>query len=259
MSDIESVLTASPSGVTLSLRQVLQHLKRRGQLWHLLLGCLADELLLHECGQARLTASTEELQQAANRFRHRQGLTTAEQTNQWLAREGLTVDDFEAGLERELLVEKFKDHLVAQQAAGHFAGNRERYGRAQLRQVIVASDGVARELLARINDEGCDFADLAREHSLDNAGRQTGGSIGVVPRHALPVAMGDAVFAAKIGAVVGPFATQQGVHLLLVEALHEPVLDAETAAAIRGELFDRWLTEQMKAVRIDLSSLGTSP
>ena len=44
--------------------------------------------------------------------------------------------------------------------------------------------------------------------------------------------------------------------LFLVEALPEPVLDDATAAVIRQELFDAWLAEHLREMRIDLSWLG---
>jgi parvulin-like peptidyl-prolyl isomerase len=196
-----------------------------------------------------------DLQQAADRFRHRHGLAGAEQTRQWLAAQGLSVDDFEAVLERDLLVGRFKEHLTQPGVAEHFAAHRERYAQARLRQIVAASEGEARELLAQLTDEGRDFAELAREHSRHGPSRLVGGSLGVVPRHALPAAAAEAVFAARAGAVVGPVATDQGWHLFQVEALAEPLLDDATAAVIRQELFNAWLKEQLQRVRLDLSWL----
>lgn len=105
-------------------------------------------------------------------------------------------------------------------------------------------------------DEGRDFADLARAHSLDPASRPTGGSFGAVLRPALPAAVAERVFAARPGDVVGPVATERGFALFLVEELLPADLDEETAAVIRQEVFDAWLAEQFRDVRIDLSWLG---
>jgi parvulin-like peptidyl-prolyl isomerase len=81
------------------------------------------------------------------------------------------------------------------------------------------------------------------------------GPLGLVPRRALPPAVAEAVFAAGAGGVAGPFPTGQGFQLLLVEEIRPPELDADTSEAIAAELFDAWLREQMRNVRLDLGWL----
>ena len=171
---------------------------------------------------------------------------------------GLDPDRADAGLERDLLLDRFEKHSDPARVAEHFAAHADRYARARLNQLVVATQGSARELLAQIRDEGRDFAELAREHSLHLASRLAGGSLGIVCRADLPANIADAVFAAEAGDVVGPLATEQGIHLFHVEALLPAELDEVTAARIREELFDAWVGEQLREVRIDLSWLETA-
>ncbi len=243
------------AGAPLTLHDVLCGLHRSRRLLPLLKEAAAEQLLLNYAARERLTISDAELQQAADRFRHRHGLTSAEQTQQWLARAGLTVEDFESGLERDLLLGKLKRHLTEPHVADRFNGQRDRYACAALRQIVVAAEGTARELLAHITEEGQDFAELARKHSLHGPSRVAGGSLGVVARYGLPADVADAVFAASPGDVVGPLPGPDGFRLLLVEELLPPELDEETQAVIRQELFDAWLKDQLRDVRIDLSWL----
>lgn len=252
---MDAIVFARTSGVAVTARHVLHLLHRRGQLRGLALSALAEEIAISAARAAGLSVADADLQHAANRFRQRHGLTTTEQTNRWLAADGLSVEDFEAGIERDLLIDKFKDHLATDRVDGHFAAHRERHARAQLRQIVVASEEIARELLAQVNHEGSDFAELARAHSLHDPSRGSGGSLGLVPRYALPEPAAATIFSAKPGAVVGPVATERGFHLFLVEALTEPVLDDVAATVIREELFTAWLQEQLRDVRIDLSGL----
>jgi parvulin-like peptidyl-prolyl isomerase len=252
-----NLATCTVAGAPLLLRDVLRSLHRRGRLLPLLKEAAAEQVLLQHAAREGLAVSDAELQQAADRFRHRHGLTGAGQTHQWLTREGLTVQDFEAGLERDLLLAKVEGHLTEPQVADRFNAHRDRYARARLRHIVVASEGTARELLAQVADEGRDFGELARAHSLDDASRQAGGSLGTVPRSALPAAIAEAVFRARPGAVVGPVATGRGFALFLVEDLLPADLDEATAALIGRELFDAWLAEQLRDFRIDLSWLET--
>jgi putative peptide maturation system protein len=247
---------ASAGAVRITPRDFLLSLRRQARLRPLLLDAVAARVVHAAAWDQGLTVGDAELQVAADAFRRRHGLASAADTGAWLARQGLTGDDFERSLEADLLAAKFRDHLTRDRLPGHFAAHRDHYARARLRQIIVASEGTARELLARVADEGRDFAELARAHSLDDASRPTGGSLGAVPRLALPASAAEAIFSAKPGAVVGPVATDRGYGLFLVEELLPAELDEETAALIRRELFDAWLAEQLRDVRIDLSWLG---
>jgi parvulin-like peptidyl-prolyl isomerase len=249
---------ATLGAASVSPHDLLLRLHQHRRLVQLLREAVVEQLLLLQAQQAGLAVPAQELQQAADSFRHRHGLTGAEQTRQWFARERLAAEDFEAGLERDLLVSKFKHHLTQSRLAEHFAAHRARYAQAQLRQIVVASEGLARELLSRITDEGQDFADLARTHSLHSSSRLAGGTLGLVHRFALPPEAAQAVFAAAPGAVVGPVDSEQGFHLFLVEALPEPALDEPTAALIREELFASWMKEQLGNVQIDLRWLQSS-
>ena len=253
MTQTASISVASVGSVSLALRDFLETLRRGRQLLPLLSGALAAKLIREEARRAGLSASTEELQQMADRFRQRHGLAGGQQTRDWLAAEGLTVEDFEAGLEADLLTDKFCRHLTAPLLADHFAAHRERYARARVRQIVVWSEGLARELFTQLTEEGLDFADLAARHSVHDSAR-AGGQVGVVTRAGLPEPA-HVIFSAREGEVVGPVAIGPAFHLFLVEALLPPKFDADTEAAIRQELFDGWLCDQMRDAQFDLAWL----
>jgi putative peptide maturation system protein len=255
MTDLKTTVVARAGDVPLTLHGFLTGLRQGRQLRGLLQRAVVEHCVVTAARAAGLTISDEELQRAADLFRRSRGLHSAEQTRAWLAAEGLTLDDFEATLERDLLVARFRDHLTSRRLADHFAAGKERYRRARLRQIVAGSEGAARELLAQLQDEGRDFAELARAHSLHGPSRLAGGSLGVVRLGALPPALAGPMSAARAGDVVGPLATEQGFVLVLVEELLSPELDDETAAAIRAELFDAWLAEQLRGATIDLSWL----
>ena len=233
---------------SLSLAQVLRGLHQRGRLLPLLREAAVAHLLQEQAASLGLSVTTAELQQATDDFRCRQGLMSAENTQIWLARQRLSVQDFEAALERDLLVEKLKDHLTRDRIAGHFAAHQDGYARARLRQIVVAREDLARELLSQLQERR-DFAQLARQHSQHPSGSE-GGAVGEVFRRQFPAEIADAVFAARSDEVVGPLATPQGFLLLLVEEVRPAELNLQTTAAIRQELFEKWLNEQLKTVTI---------
>jgi peptidylprolyl isomerase len=247
----QSVPAASLGGTSLSLGGLVRDLRRRRRLLPLLREALTRQYLLDQAAQAGLSVASQELQAAADAFRRRRGLNTAAEANAWLAGQRLSILDLEDALEGDLLLGKLKDRVTADRLADHFAANGRGYDRASLRQIVVAREDLARELLAQVRDEGHDFAELARRHSRDGSS----GAILSVRRRQLPAAVADQVFAAEPGELVGPVSTPLGFQLLLIEEIQPAALDGPTAALIREELFAGWVQERLRAAPMRLPLL----
>jgi peptidyl-prolyl cis-trans isomerase C len=155
-------------------------------------------------------------------------------------------------LERELLRQKLTDHVTRDQVEKNFVENRTKYDRARLRSIVVDKDGIARELLSRILEEDADFAELARQYSLDQRTRTNGGDLGIVSRTALPGVVAAAVFAAKSGAVVGPLAHAGAFLLIKVEEILLGQLDGPTRVGIQQVLFRDWVAAQIQNGKVEM-------
>ncbi len=254
MPNLDSIPAAKMAGVALSLRDCLVRLKQRGQLQTLLREAVLEAFLCQQAGAAGLVVSIQQLQFAVDAWRRRLGLNSAEQTNSWLKREGLSVKDLECAVERDLLVAGLREHVTGPLIAGHFAAHPDRYERVRLAQIVVDRVDLARELLTHIRQEGGDFAQLAREHSLHAPSRERGGDLGVVLRRQLPPGV-ETVFTANSGEVVGPVALPDGFHLFRVGARSPAVLDGPTTEVIRKEVFDAWLAESLGGAQAELPLL----
>jgi peptidylprolyl isomerase len=245
MTDLKSVVVAEMAGSPLTLQEFLHGLKLYGQLGPLIDEAVRDRVLRTAAAREGVTVSDEELQAGVDRFRIGIGLSKAADTQQWLQENHLGVDDLERLVEADLLREKLQERLTDEQVARHFADNRAAYEQARVAHLLVDSAGAAEELLSQIRDDGANFAALARQHSLDEESRAAGGALGLVGRAALGHIAAAAVFGARPGDVVGPFQSDAGHHLLLVEEVLPAELNDETTAAIRRELFVAWLEEQV--------------
>jgi len=80
--------------------------------------------------------------------------------------------------------------------------------------IIVETEEEAAALRAQL-DDGADFADLAREHSMDGAAAG-GGSLGWFGLGAMIPEFEQAVQSLEVGAYLGPLETQFGWHLVLL-------------------------------------------
>jgi hypothetical protein len=246
MSTLETPVASLP-GVSLSLGQLLQTLHAQGRLRPLVVEALAGRLVQQEARQVGLSVTAEDLQAAADAFRRTHGLHTATATRAWLDGQGLTVGDFEIGLEERLLAAKLKHYQTAAQADESFAARRMDFERMQVAQVLVGSDDLAREMASQVQDEGRDLEEVARAHGLP------------VVRHLLfrKDLSGPLAFA-RAGELVGPVATPKGFALVVVEERLPAELDGATRQRIQDELFDAWLGGRMNQATFDLAKSGPS-
>jgi putative peptide maturation system protein len=252
MPDLKSTIVASAHGVDLSLQELLRTLKLQGRLTSIITAALVEKVIAAAARKEGISVSAEELQSAADAFRLRRGLNKAADTERWLASNRLTQEDLEEGVERELLRQKLADRVTRDQVEPTFAANRAKFDRARLRRIVLANEGIAQEMLSRIQEEGADFAELARQHSTDQRARATGGDLGIVRRQGMPPAIEAAVFGAKNGDVVGPLKTDAGHVLIKIEEILLGQLDGPTAAVIKQSLFRNWIAQQVQNGQVEV-------
>lgn len=258
MPDLKSVTVAVVGGREISLHDALYTLKLKGQLAAIVAQAVTDQLIADAADREGITVAAAEVQQAADRFRMSRGLNRVDATEGWLAHNRLSRNDLEAGLKRALFFEKMMAAKIAapERLQQYFLQERRRFDRARLSRIMVATEDLARELLAQLVEDNKDFDEVARRYSTDLPSKLKGGSIGVVQRIELPPAIEMAVFNAKPNDVVGPIRVGNDFQLVKVEAILPGQLTPEVAALLRRELFRRWLRQEAEAsVHIKLQEL----
>lgn len=249
MSDLAKVAAATVNGETISMKQLLHTLKVQGKM-----GFVDDALRAILISQAAkregVTASDEELQEAADEYRRWLGLHKASDTHEWLKQNRANVDDLEERIELAIYTEKLKQKVTDGRAAKYLADHRSSFDTATISQLVVRERGLAEELSKQITEQNADFHELARQHSIDARSRPAGGFIGVMKRRDLDPAIQSAVFAAKSGDIVGPVKGEMGYYLFKVENLHQGELTGDTRSEIEDMLFGEWLAEEKQKANL---------
>jgi parvulin-like peptidyl-prolyl isomerase len=230
---------------TLSLGDFLAAMKRSRRLRPLLLDAFVEHYLVNRARRAGLSVNDQELQQAADNFRLKNGMASAEQTTQWFQREAITPDDFAAGLERDLVVEKLRRAIADPRLEQVFNANTARFARVKVKRILVGTEPEAREIIDKVTNGQSTFEDQAREKSLDLVTKQAGGDAGIVRRVDLAGPLGDAIFGTEVGKLVGPVQAGQGFLVFRVEEFLPAVLDEGIKNGLRKEIFDAWLRQEL--------------
>lgn len=241
MSTPNDTPTVSPGALLL-----LKKLHLKGHLAPMIREAIADQVVQEEARRAGLEVSAQELQKAADAFRRRQGLHAAAAMRVWLSERELSLDDFEAGLEEDLLAARLRKHVTADQVDRYWQAHQADYERLRLALVMVGREELARELATQVRDDGCELADVVRDHGLPLSREDRF-------RKDLHGPLADMLAAAPIGQLVGPVATARDFTLAVIEERRPAELDKATRLVIQHDLFDAWLVERLKSATANLA------
>jgi putative peptide maturation system protein len=206
--------------------------------------------------QQAIEVSDDELQHEADAFRTERGLYDVKSTENWLAARRLEQEDWEAQLEDQVLARKLRERVSQGRIEQYFAENKRSFDAATIARILVADEGLARELRAAIVEDNASFYDLAQRFSIDQATKAAGGRLGTLRRAGLHPALEAAVFGARPGEVAGPVRTEEGWHLVRVEEVHPATLDGGTRETITALLFEEWLADRRAKTEIHLPVLS---
>jgi peptidyl-prolyl cis-trans isomerase C len=119
------------------------------------------------------------------------------------------------------------------------------------RHILVATEAEARSLLDQLQ-KGADFAELARQNSLDPSTKESGGDLGFFPRATLVVPeVEEAAFSLGVGQISDVVQSAMGFHIVQVlEREQERELSEESWQGLRMATFRRWVSELWDAAEV---------
>lgn len=133
------------------------------------------------------------------------------------------------------------------------------YRVSETAHILVETEEQARDLLQQLED-GADFAQLAEQHSIDEASGAAGGDLGDNPQGAFVEAFDEAVWSSEPGETVGPVETRFGFHIIRVLD-RRTIPFSEVEERLRQELqgrrsqeaFDEWFRENLRTADVEVA------
>ncbi|HEX2029032.1 MAG TPA: peptidylprolyl isomerase [Nitriliruptorales bacterium] len=225
---------------------------------------IQDEIVAQAATELGIDVSDQQVEERfqdfAREFEGEEGL------REEIRRRGRTEADVRgqiAALERRQLLEEHFSEQDEVDAAEVRAAYRERlesqYTVANVAHILVEERADARRIIDQLR-AGADFAQLAREHSQDQASARNAGSLGENPRGTFVEEFDAAVWNAEPGEIVGPVQTRFGFHVIRVDALRElpfqeveQSLRQELAQQASREALDTWLSEALASADVHVA------
>ncbi|HEY9623170.1 MAG TPA: peptidylprolyl isomerase [Crinalium sp.] len=236
--------------LTVSSEDIIHHLKLSQQLPMILEGIATQKAIAEAATNAGMTVELEELQQTADAIRLSHNLRRTEDTWQWLQKQGLSLDQFEEMVYTTVLSAKLMQHLCADKVEPFFATHQLDYAQIVLYEVILDDADLALELFYALQEGELNFHDVAHQYIQEPELRRSGGYRGLLQRSDLKPEISAAVFAATPPQILKPILTAKGAHLILVEEIIQPQLDATMRYKIMSDLFAAWVKQNTKPVEL---------
>ena len=170
---------------------------------------------------------------------------------EYLDRSNLSAEDFRVHIEQELRIRQLLKVRIGEppeaadgQIQAFYEQNRERFVKppaVSYRNIFVwvkesddqAAWSVAQERILELRDLAAEgltsFEDLARQFSQDEQTKANGGLVGPIARGGVDPVMGEALFEAQAGEILGPIKVAEGFLLIRVEE-HFPSSELELDA-----------------------------
>lgn len=216
---------------------------------------VTEKLTVQVARQSGISVSAQEVQERVDQFRRVQGLHRAQDTLDFLEALGVSVEEFETYMTDSLYREKMLAQVTSRDAVEeYFRLHSPKFDSIEVSHIIVDSEGKARELMAVLEDEPELFAEMAREHSLDNDTKDAGGYMGKYLRGSLSKDAEAKIFNAESGELRGPFASDNGLlfEIFRIDAKHTAQLDEKTARDVSKMVHDEWLRARSQEHRLEV-------
>jgi parvulin-like peptidyl-prolyl isomerase len=208
---------------------------------------LAREVII-ERAIANISCNPEERNAAYSRFYQHNQIANDEQMKSWLQQNGMTSEQLEYLILRDIKLEKFKQETWENKLESYFLKVKTQLDKVVYSLIRTKDIGIAQELFFRIQDRENTFAEIAKEYS-QGAEAETGGLIGPVELSAPHPQIAQILAASSPGQLWPPTQVGEWIVILRLEKYLSCELDPPTRQRLRNDLFQQWLATEMQTCK----------
>ena len=214
---------------------------------------ITNRLILQEAKKLKISVSEEDIDTEIGKVIKENFYGAEDYFYQALEQYGITEDALRDDLKIELLLRKIvRDQITVteEDTREYFIENRYLFNtpeQVEARHILVETRDEAEEII-QLLDEGQDFSELAKEHSIDTVSAQQGGNLGFFQRGEMVAEFEEVAFNLAVGSRSGPVETTHGFHIIEVlnrRDAHEATFD-EVKEAAEDKLLEKLVYEKME-------------
>lgn len=235
-------------GEKITVADVVVQLKLKGVFRSSIYELIEQKVMERAAADFGVAPSVEVVDLLAQKRRHELGLVDDATFERYLKFHGVGRVAWLRSVRSDALREGLKNHVAtARRLTEAFRRDPDRFASVSIARIACRSRADAEQAYAA-GVGGTDFLLLARDYSTDENARLAGGYIGAVNRGILPPDVEEALFAARPGAVAGPFREHGVWTVYKVHAVHPPKLTESLKLVLADQIFNDWLRDQVCTV-----------
>lgn len=181
----------------------------------------------------------------AEHARFREQLHSDETYQTWRQQQGITPEQFDAWLIRELKIRKFQQHQWGKKLLSYFLQRKADLDRVICSLIYLPQMELAQELYFRIVEGEQSFAEVARHYSQAPEA-QAGGIVGPIELGKLHPDLARMFYGGQPGQIWSPVTIDDWIVIARLEAVLPVQLDQEMRQFLLSELLETWLQHQLK-------------
>ncbi|MDJ0575225.1 MAG: peptidylprolyl isomerase [Xenococcaceae cyanobacterium MO_234.B1] len=205
---------------------------------------LAQEIIIEQA-ISEIECSEEEQTLAYNQFCQQNQISTEQAIQAWLAKQGLTQEQFKKIIIRRLKIDKYKEATWGNKVEQYFLQRKSQLDRVVYSLIRIDRAELAQELYFRIQEGESTFRELAMEYSQGSEA-QTGGLIGPVEMNAPHPKIAQILATCKPGQLIPPTRVGEWIVIIRLENFLSAKLDPPTRQRMLDELFRQWLNSEIE-------------
>ncbi len=182
---------------------------------------IRSKLLFQKAETMGITVSEEELDAGIQAVIDESFSGSEEEFHLVLGYYGYTTETFRDEMQTSILLEKIvfdMEYYSEEELRQFFEDNYNFFGQPEeieVRHILLETKSEAEEVLQKL-EQGGDFADLARQYSIDDSSSAEGGYLGFMMRGMMVETFEEIAFALSRGEVSGPVNSEFGFHIIEV-------------------------------------------
>jgi parvulin-like peptidyl-prolyl isomerase len=233
-------------GDAITVADVILHLKAKGTFRTAIYEIIEQRVIEYKLQELGTLLPKADIDERVQSRRTMLGLRDEAAFTAYLKHFGLSRDQWLATIAAETRRERLRDAIVTKDMVQtYYRQNSSRFTSVSVARIACRTKGDAERALAAATDRLTDFVELARQYSVDENTRFSGGYIGNLKRGMLPAEVDERAFACTDDGIIGPFNENGMWTIYKVYSRTVTKLNEALVKQIRDVIFEEWLRHQV--------------
>lgn len=193
-----------------------------------------EKTIMQEAAKNKVVISDEDLAAKFTEYKSyfidEKGQPNEDKYNEFLTNNGMSEEYLKNSLKVDATIQQFIDgyitslNITDDELKTYYEANKEKFVTVNASHILVKSIEEAQDILAQLY-AGADFAELAKEKSIDTSNSANGGDLGYFGKGEMVPAFEEVAFSLEPGAISGVVKTDFGFHIIKVNDKKETFED----------------------------------